>query len=185
MALPGKAGQQAVQTLHSPRASHTLNRTYQISQAANMKLATNQENKKVQPVQRKSGSVSRSDSSPLSVLDFLSSPTCSTPSSSPVVRAPVGSLSPVVPQSPLHASQKLFARLSSKNFKTPGREASSHIPPRALQGARPPSPRRQQGARARFKRCSFGRSSSLNENKVNVNEAAACLQLHALRLPTP
>ncbi|KAK9844695.1 hypothetical protein WJX74_005606 [Apatococcus lobatus] len=121
---------------------------------------------------RKSYSVSRSDSSPLSVLDFITVdsplpvPGCTTPLTSP--EAPVfdGSPSPNLPQSPLLASQKLFARLSSTNFRTPGRGTSSNIPPRAAQIARAPSPQRQKGARARFKGRKFGRSSSLNENKV-------------------
>ena len=137
-----------------------------------MAMATFQDDKRANMVQRKSGSVSRSDSSPLSVLDFLGSPTCSTPSTSPVP-VPTGSSSPVLPQSPLLASQQLFARLSSRNFKTPGRDASSNIPPRAAQGVRPPSPLRQRGARARLKGRSFGRSSSLTENKVRVSAAAA------------
>lgn len=122
---------------------------------------------------KQSCTVSRSESSPLSVLDFLvpespvPTPGCSTPLTSPKAPVPDGSPSPNLPQSPLLASQRLFSRLSSTNFQTPGRGASSSsIPPRASQKARAPSPHRLKGARARFSGRKFGRSSSLNENKV-------------------
>ena len=121
---------------------------------------------------RKSCGVSQSDSSPLSVLDFLAldspspGPDCASPLTSPKYTVSDASPSPVLLQSPLLASQKLFARLSSTNFRTPGRGTSGSIPPKAAQRACAPSPQRQKGARARFKGRSFGRSSSLNENKV-------------------
>ena len=125
----------------------------------------NEDSKRAHISVQKNSSVSRSDSSPLSVLDFLNSPASSTPAASPSTLTPSGSVSPVLPQSPLVASQRLFARLSSSNFKTPGRDASSNGPQTVL-GVRPPSPRRQRGARARLKARSFGRSSSLTDNKV-------------------
>ena len=121
---------------------------------------------------KKSCTVVRSESSPLSVLDFLvpespvPTPGCSTPLTSPKAPVADGSPSPNLPQSPLLASQRLFARLSSTNFQTPGRGASSSIPPRASQNVRAPSPHRLKGTRARVRSRSFGRSSSLNENKV-------------------